>query len=101
MTTSIFQKAHDHCKVVTTVNPVACSSDFDVADADLAAAPPNVNVTVWAQAEATAGCRNKVQEVTSKVTPCECKYDGDNKMMHCHCYDPDSLVPPKPYRPDF
>lgn len=101
MNTPIYDKAYANCQVNAAVKPVACSCDFDVADGDLAAAPPNVDKTVWAQAEATAGCRKKVQDASGKVAPCECKYDGDGKQMHCHCYDPDSLVPPKPLRPSY
>jgi hypothetical protein len=99
MNTKLYQDAYAHCQVNGAANPIACSADFAVSEAELAEAPAGVDPTVWAQIEATAGCRKKVQDQTNKVSPCECKYDADDKSMHCHCYDPDSIKPPRPFRP--
>jgi hypothetical protein len=98
---NIFNNAVTSCHVDTHTDPVSCSADFPVSKADLDQAPKGVDPIVWAQAEATGGCRKRVQDDAQKVAPCECRYDHDSKTMHCHCYDPESLNPPKPHRPDF
>ncbi len=97
---SVFNNAYDSCHVNANADPVECSADFGVTHAELGQAPKGVDQVIWAQAEATGGCRKKVQDDANKVAPCECRYDHDNEMMHCHCYDPDSLNPARPHRPD-
>ncbi len=97
----VFNNAYANCQVDCTVHPVSCSSSFQVSDDDLKDAPEGVDRAIWAQAEATGGCRRAVQDQCKRISPCECKLDPDTGTMHCHCYDPDSLNPPRPHRPDF